>query len=134
MASRLAKSQTKPSVLLIEAGGDNKDETHLIPTERYAMMAKDPKLNWGYKSVPQAHLKSQQIDLSRGRGLGGGTAINFQCYVIGSDEDFNEWSRLVGDDTWAWANVRERFKRIENYHTEIPREYQKFVSPKTVGQ
>lgn len=36
-------------------------------------------MNWGYKTVPQNHLKGQQIDYSRGKGLGGSTAINFSC-------------------------------------------------------
>jgi choline dehydrogenase-like flavoprotein len=56
-------------------------------------------MNWGYKTLPQTHLKGQQIDYSRGKGLGGSTAINFSCWVIGADEDFNEWARKVGDDT-----------------------------------
>jgi choline dehydrogenase-like flavoprotein len=42
------------------------------------------------KTVPQNHLKGQQIDYSRGKGLGGSTAINFSCWVIGADEDYNE--------------------------------------------
>lgn len=33
-------------------------------------------MNWGYKTVPQTHLKGQEIDYSRGRGLGGSSAIN----------------------------------------------------------
>ena len=86
IASRLAKSAQKPSVLLVEAGGDNKDVSYLVPADRFTLAFKEASLNWGYKTVPQSHLKSQEIDYSRGKGLGGSTAINFSCWVIGADE------------------------------------------------
>jgi hypothetical protein len=40
----------------------------------------------------------------------------------------------VGDDTWAWTNVKERFKKIEHYHVEIPEEGKKYISPKEAGE
>jgi choline dehydrogenase-like flavoprotein len=90
VAARLAKSPQRPSVLLIEAGGDNKDASYRVPADRFTLAFKEATMNWGYKTVPQTHLKGQQIDYSRGKGLGGSTAINFSCWVIGADEDYNE--------------------------------------------
>ncbi|PMD17612.1 GMC oxidoreductase [Hyaloscypha hepaticicola] len=104
-------------------------------------------MNWGYKTVPQNHLKGQQIDYSRGKGLGGSTAINFSCWhppnhrshtdpqswivwVIGADQDYNEWARKVDDETWAWKSMKGRFKKIENYHVDIPQEGRRYISPK----
>ncbi|KAH6718962.1 glucose-methanol-choline oxidoreductase-like protein [Leptodontidium sp. MPI-SDFR-AT-0119] len=130
VATRLAKSPSKPSVLLVEAGGDNKDAAYLVPADRFNLAFAQPNLNWGYKTAPQTHLQGQEIDYSRGKGLGGSTAINFSCWVIGADEDFDEWARKVGDDAWKWTNVKERFKKIERYHVEIPKEHQKYISPK----
>jgi hypothetical protein len=40
----------------------------------------------------------------------------------------------VGDDAWSWTNVKERFKKIENYHTAIPEEGEKYISPKEAGK
>ncbi|KAE8443347.1 hypothetical protein EG329_001990 [Mollisiaceae sp. DMI_Dod_QoI] len=130
IAARLAQSPKKPSVLLLEAGGKNEDASYLVPADRFTLAFKEPSLNWGYKTVPQNHLKGQQIDYSRGKGLGGSTAINFSCWVIGADEDFNEWARKVDDDTWNWKNVKQRFKKIESYHVEVPEEDRKYVNPK----
>ncbi|CZT48059.1 related to alcohol oxidase [Rhynchosporium secalis] len=117
IATRHAKSSSKPSVLLVEAGGDNKDAAYLVPADRFNLAFSQPQLNWGYKTAPQTHLKGQEIDYSRGKGLGG-------------YEDFDEWAKKVGDDTWKWKKVKERFKKIENYHVDIPREHQKYISPK----
>lgn len=53
--------------------------------------------------------------------------------MIGADEDFNEWARKVGDEAWSWKNVKQRFKKIESYHVEVPEEHREFVNPKTEG-
>lgn len=45
--------------------------------------------------------------------------MNFACWVIGDKNDFEEWARLVGDDTWRWDGengVKQRFRKIENLH------------------
>jgi hypothetical protein len=64
----------------------------------------------------------------------GVTAINFSCWVIGADEDFNEWACRVDDDAWSWANVQKRFKKIENYHVEIPKQHRNYISPRATGK
>lgn len=133
LASGLARSSKKPSVLLLEAGGDNKNAEYLIPADRFALAFSQPSLNWGYKTVPQEHLNDQQIDYSRGKGLGGSTAINFSCWIVGADEDFNEWSRRIDDKTWEWSQVKERIKKIESLHVQVPEEYRKYINPKPEG-
>ncbi|KAH6678315.1 hypothetical protein B0J14DRAFT_582430 [Halenospora varia] len=130
VASRLARTPSKPSVLLLEAGGQNKGAEYLVPADRFSLAFSQPSLNWGYKTAPQKHLKGQAIDYSRGKGLGGSTAINFSCYIIGADEDFDEWARVVGDDAWKWENVKERFKKVESYHVEVPEKHRKYINPK----
>lgn len=77
LSRRLADSAQKPSVLLIEAGEANDHPSLLVPGDRFTLFAAKPELNWGYKTLPQKHLKGQEIDYSRGKGLGGSTAINF---------------------------------------------------------
>jgi choline dehydrogenase-like flavoprotein len=120
-------------VLLVEAGGANKDVSYLVAGDRYTLAFKEPTLNWGYKTVPQPHLKGQEIDYSRGKGLGGSSAINFCCWVIGPSDDFDEWAERVGDDAWSWKNVKSRFGKIESYHVDMP-EGHKFLKPKVEGE
>lgn len=61
-------------MLLLEAGGANDTPTHLAASERFDIAFNpDLDLNWGYKTEPQ--LGGQTIDYSRGKGLGGSTAV-----------------------------------------------------------
>lgn len=117
----------------MEAGGQNKDVSYLVPADRFVLAFKEAHLNWGYKTVPQKHLKGQEIDYSRGKGLGGSTAINFSCWVIGPSDDYDEWAEKVGDQAWSWREVKKRLGRIESYHVEVP-EGHAFVRPKVEGE
>ncbi|RDW88356.1 hypothetical protein BP6252_00388 [Coleophoma cylindrospora] len=130
LASRLANTCAAPTVLLLEAGGKTDDPSYLYPADRFSLAFDEPSLNWQYKTEPQSQLKGQQIDYSRGKGLGGSSAINFCAWLIGGEEEFNEWARLVGDDAFDWKHTKERLKKIEHCHQEIPATYQKYVNPK----
>ncbi|KAK8049616.1 hypothetical protein PG994_011346 [Apiospora phragmitis] len=129
IASRLAHSSTQPSVLLLEAGGLNQDAADLTGAERYEVAFREGSpLNWAYKTEPQ--WKGQQIDYSRGKGLGGSTAINFCGWVVGSSEDYDEWARLVGDDSFGWKNARRCLQRIEKFHNDVPAAFRDESSPR----
>lgn len=68
--------------------------------------------NWGYKTVSQHELGGREIGYSRGKGLGGSTAINFCVYTRGCSADYDRWAELVGDDSWSWENSIRRFKKV----------------------
>ncbi|KAK7951384.1 uncharacterized protein PG986_007112 [Apiospora aurea] len=128
IASRLARSPARPSVLLLEAGGPNEDAAHLTGAERYEVAFREGSpLNWAYKTEPQWN--GQQIDYSRGKGLGGSTAINFCGWVVGSSEDYDEWARLVGDDSFGWKNAQRCLRQIENFHNDVPAAFQGRIVP-----
>lgn len=82
------------------------------------MMNKD--LNWGYKTVPQKDAADRPVDYSRGKGLGGSSAINFGVFTIGAEGDYEEWARLVGDDAFSWKQMQARMKKLETFHRELP--------------
>lgn len=132
VAWRLAHSKKAPSVLAIEAGGENSNQDWRASGDRWTSRF-NPELNYGYKTVPQKHADNREIEYDRGRGLGGSSAINFAVWNIGPKDDHDEIARLTGDDDWSWKNARERYKRIENYHgfvPEIPTGQEKWLSPK----
>lgn len=110
-----------PSVLLLEAGGDNSDVAYLNGAERSTLaFEENTPLNWSYKTVPQHHLAGRSIDYSRGKGLGGSTAINFCGWVVGSRDDYDHWATLVGDDAFGWRNVKRCLNKIEHLHVATP--------------
>lgn len=119
-------------MLLLEAGGLNEDAAHLTGAQRYEVAFREGSpLNWGYKTEPQ--WAGQEIDYSRGKGLGGSTAINFCGWVVGADEDYNEWARLVGDDAFAWTHVKQVLKKVENFHNDVPKDFCDYIRPKDEG-
>lgn len=131
VAWRLAHSKKAPSVLIIEAGGNNSNHDLRVSGDRWTSRF-NPELNYGYKTIPQKHIDDRVIDYDRGRGLGGSSAINFAVWNIGPKDDHDEIARLTGDDDWKWENARERYKRIESYHgfvPEIPSGQKKWLNP-----
>ncbi|KAF7593209.1 hypothetical protein BBP40_011839 [Aspergillus hancockii] len=130
IASRLASCSQKPSVLLLEAGKRNDTEGHMVDGQRWISL-QQPGLNWGYQTVPQEHCNGRQIDYSRGRGLGGSTAINFGLWTVGSQADYDRWADLVGDSRFNWAHMHARFKNLESFATEdAEASYGGYVAPR----
>lgn len=101
---------------MLDAGGANTDPGHQRYGERHWTLKNATGYNWGYKTVAQEHLAGREIDCSRGKGLGGSTAINFCIWTRGSKDDYERWAELVGCDDWRWENVLKRFKKIERFH------------------
>ncbi|KAG0644978.1 alcohol dehydrogenase [Hyphodiscus hymeniophilus] len=136
IASRLANATSKPKVLLLEAGGQNQDESLRHPDLRFGAV-QTPGMSWGYKSVPQPQLDGREIQCPCGRGLGGSSAVNFCCWLIGHREDFNTWADLVGDDAWKWegqGGVKQRFRKIEAVHDNLDERQDKIVSKDAIKQ
>ncbi|MCJ1230773.1 hypothetical protein MMC12_007447 [Toensbergia leucococca] len=129
LASRLARTSSSPKVLLVEAGSDNSDLEHQVSGQRYMTLKTAQGYNWGYDTVPQKQLNGQKIDYSRGRGLGGSSAINFLVYVRGPKHDYDEWANLVDDEAWSWEQTNRRFNKIETYHGEVSDEFKAYVNP-----
>lgn len=115
LASRLARSATHPSVLLVEAGGQNDDPSLRNDRFRGALFV-HPEIVWPYETVPQEHLNNRRISYVRGKGLGGSSALNFCVWTIGPKGDHNEIARLVGDHEWSWEKAQEHYKRIATTH------------------
>ncbi|KAH8899851.1 alcohol oxidase [Thozetella sp. PMI_491] len=130
LASRLSSAPSRPTVLLLEAGGTNDDLLYMSGEERYQVAFQEGSpLNWGFKTAPQMQLKGQEIDYSRGRGLGGSTAINFCGWVVGSKDDYDEWARLVDDPSFQWKNAQRHLKNVENAHLEVPEQFRDCIKP-----
>ncbi|KAJ6096862.1 hypothetical protein N7486_007608 [Penicillium sp. IBT 16267x] len=129
LAASLAKSAKRPSVLLLEAGGRNDDPSLRVDGKRWTTFQMED-MNWGYKTVPQEHLNGRKLDYSRGKGLGGSTAINFSVYITGAQDDYDEWAAEVGDDTFRWENMQRRFKKLESFDATVHvSEREKYVKP-----
>ncbi|XXH00053.1 hypothetical protein Hte_006395 [Hypoxylon texense] len=120
IASTLARTPARPRVLLLEAGGPNADRSMRVDGRRWTTL-QNAAMNWGYKTAPQEHCAGRELDYSRGRGLGGSSAINFSVFSVGARRDYDEWARLAGGDgAFAWDRMKARFRRLESFDPRPP--------------
>ncbi|KAL3476517.1 hypothetical protein BJX99DRAFT_227895 [Aspergillus californicus] len=119
LVSKLANTPKAPKILLLEAGGLNEDPNLRVDGQRW-LTFQNKDMNWGYKTAPQEHCNKREIDYSRGRGMGGSSAINFGVYSVGARDDYDEWARIVDDDAYCWKRTQSRFKELETFHAGIP--------------
>lgn len=75
----------------------------------------------------------QTINFTVGRTLGGTSEINGMVFNRGSPEDYNNWARITGDDSWKYSNLLRIFKKIENYAGDFPSDQHGVGGPITVS-
>jgi choline dehydrogenase len=111
LAARLSESG-RDRVLLLEAGP--RDWNPLIHLPTGEIFTVGSKVDWQFKSEPEAGLGGYQVPLPRGRVLGGSSSINGQLYVRGHHRDYDEW-RQLGNTGWDWESVLPFFKKAERW-------------------
>ncbi|MEP3225748.1 MAG: choline dehydrogenase [Parasphingorhabdus sp.] len=112
LANRLS-ANGQYQVLLLEAGGSDKNILVQMPTALSYPMASDT-YNWGYFSDPEPALDGRQISCPRGKGLGGTSSINGMVYVRGHSCDFEEWEES-GAEGWNYAHCLPYFQKAETW-------------------
>ncbi|KPF44979.1 GMC family oxidoreductase [Rhizobium sp. AAP43] len=112
VASRLSESG-RYSVLLIEAGGEDKSFWFKIPVG-YAKSYYNPKVNWMYRTEPEPNLGGRRIYAPRGKVQGGSGSINAMVFVRGARQDFDDW-RDAGNPGWGFDDVLPFFRKLETH-------------------
>ncbi|WP_342246465.1 choline dehydrogenase [Pseudomonas sp. OTU5201] len=111
LANRLGEDPDM-RILVIEAGGSDASVIVAMPAALSIPM-NTKRFNWGMKTEPEPGLGGRQVNLPRGKGLGGSSSINGMCWVRGNPMDYELWEAL-GADGWRWSNVLPYFLRMEN--------------------
>jgi choline dehydrogenase len=111
LAYRLGED-TNARILVLEAGGDDRAIIVQMPSALSIPM-NSKRFNWGMQTEPEPGLGGRQMNLPRGKGLGGSSSINGMCWVRGNPMDYELWEAL-GADGWRWSNVLPYFQRLEN--------------------
>src|SRR6202047_2779769 len=109
LANRLS-ADAGVTVALIEAGPPDDDPAIHVP----AMVARaigNPRLSWGYHTVPQRQVDDRVLPVPRGRVLGGCSSINGMVYFRGHPREYDEWQQ----PGWRYADLLPYFQRLENY-------------------
>lgn len=111
LANRLSED-AGASVCVVEAGGRDSYPLIQVPAA-VAFTILNPKLGWGYETVPQSHCNERRVPLPRGRVLGGSSSTNGMVYFRGHPGDYDDWA-AAGARGWSYAEVLPYFLRSEH--------------------
>jgi choline dehydrogenase len=111
LANRLSERHDL-RVLLIEAGGKDTSPWIHIPIGYYRSIS-NPRLNWGFKTEPEAGVNQRALNWPRGKVLGGSSSINGLVYIRGQAADYDKWAAL-GNTGWSWNDTLPFFKKSED--------------------
>lgn len=112
LADRLS-ADPRTSVLLIEAGGSDRDPKVKIPAAFPQQFR--TKIDWDYNSDPEPGCDNRSLYIPRGKMLGGSSSMNAMLYVRGHRADYDGW-RDQGCEGWGWDRVLPWF--IHSEHRE----------------
>ncbi|WP_076866003.1 GMC family oxidoreductase [Bradyrhizobium mercantei] len=112
LTNRLSEDRDA-KILLLEAGRHDRSLLLSMPLG-VAKVFRDPRYNWSYQSEPEHFLDGRRIEHSRGKTIGGSSAINAMAYVRGHRADYDRLPQL-GLKGWSYADVLPYFKRLESY-------------------
>lgn len=112
LANRLSADGNK-RVLLLEAGPSDWHPLIHMPAG-IARLATNRRLNWNYRTEPEAQLQGRTLWWPRGKTLGGSSSINAMCYIRGVAGDYDRWAEATGDARWSWEQVQPWFLLSED--------------------
>lgn len=111
LASRLSEDG-KAQVLLLEAGGPDTNPLFAMPLG-FLAAARNPAIDWGYKTEPEPHLNDRVLPLPRGKIMGGCSTVNGMIYMRGHPLDYDGW-RQKGCEGWGADDVLPYFRKMED--------------------
>ncbi len=111
LANRLSADGAR--AVLLEAGPRDWHPMIHIPAGVLNLLY-NPRVNWMYKSEPEAATGNRPIHWPRGRVLGGSSSINGMLFVRGNSADYDGWAQ-AGCRGWSYEDVLPYFKSIERY-------------------
>lgn len=84
------------------------------------MGLRNSQYDWKYKTTMIDRPDYTRIEKpnTRGKVLGGSTALNYYTWVRGSAATFNDWEEF-GGSTWNWENTKEYFNKSTTYHDDL---------------
>ncbi|GBE78968.1 Dehydrogenase citC [Sparassis crispa] len=115
LANRLSEDPSL-SVLVLEAGAANLDDSTILvpgPGNRRKLL-NNPKYDWQFKTIAQPHSNNRSYAWSRGKGLGGSSAINVLLWNKPS-RDYLQAFEDLGNPGWNWEVFEKYSKRAERF-------------------
>lgn len=111
LAARLSERPDR-HVTLLEAGPDHRaaETPPEISGPSFALAKELPDRHWAHLMATRAPGQEPRV-YTRGRGVGGSSAINALVALPGHPDDYDEWERVHGCAGWGWNDVAPWFAR-----------------------
>lgn len=113
VAARLIEQQ-QGTVLLLEAGGDDKSIFIDMPAGVLQVIGQK---SWPYTTEPEAATFYRRMSCAQGKVVGGSSSINGMIYIRGQAEDYDAWSSTYACKGWDYAGLLPYFKKSEHNTT-----------------
>ncbi|CAK5264114.1 unnamed protein product [Mycena citricolor] len=114
VASRLSE-WSNLTILLLEAGGSDAGVSDIIVPFLCFSATPGTPLDWNYTTTAQPGLGGRSIPYPRGYVLGGSSSVNYMMYNRGSQDDWNNYAKVAGDNGWSWGNVYPYMLKSEKW-------------------
>src|ERR1700722_11415655 len=93
LAARLSEDENV-TVAVLEAGGDRLNDP-MVNTPGLSIQLMDkPEYDWSFQTVPQKQTRNRIHGWTRGKCLGGSSAVNFMMFSHCSKQDLDNWIEL----------------------------------------
>jgi choline dehydrogenase len=70
-----------------------------------------PLIDWGFVTTPQPGFGNRSIHYTRGKTLGGSSALNFMLWHRGTNGSYDKWASEVEDESYTFDNLLPYFQR-----------------------
>ncbi|KAJ7019851.1 GMC oxidoreductase-domain-containing protein [Mycena alexandri] len=102
VAGRLAAADPSLKILIIEAGKHTKDiSTHTQPGRYFRNLATGGDTFTFHVAKPSESLGNRLCIIPSGKGVGGGSSVNFMMYTRASPSDYDDWENF---DNPGWGS------------------------------
>lgn len=131
LANRLSQ-YPNITVTLLEAGSDGSDDADIY-TPGFAGRLQSSWYSWNYTSQPDPRRGGIAPRFPQGRGLGGGTSINFMAYSRGAASVYDQWAKESGNDRLSFGSLLQMFQLSTNLTMPPLTDYPTAANPAVYG-
>ncbi|KAL1863369.1 hypothetical protein Plec18167_008232 [Paecilomyces lecythidis] len=118
VAGRLAENP-KVKILVLEAGLKDSEQIEEITVPSNAMNLRGSQHDWAYKTTLVKRDDYERIEKpnTRGKVLGGSSALNYFTWVPGCKPTFDMWEEYGGKE-WTWDPLVPYLRKSATYHDD----------------
>ncbi|KAJ7122979.1 alcohol oxidase [Mycena epipterygia] len=118
LAARLSEDASV-SVLVLEAGEAHLGEPAILVPAEVGSVTGNPDYDWLYETVPQSHASNSVLAFTRGKILGGCSAVNAMIWDRSARPEY-DFIAALGNPGWDWNGILPYLKKAENFTSPDP--------------